>query len=94
MGSTERSGVFCSTFGTVTSENEVDKRQLHREQRLHLHRRRTGEENVCDDDEDDNRDNDQPSAGQEEEARAYILDLGGWKSEIAPYWAVRHGGAL
>jgi len=55
-----------------------------------------GGENVCDDDEDDNRDNDQPSAGQEErtEARAYILDLGGWKSEIAPYWAVRHGGAL
>lgn len=52
--------------------------------------------NVSGDDEDDNRDNDQPSAGQEKraEARAYILDLGGWKSEIAPYWAVRHGGAL
>ncbi|KAL6258959.1 hypothetical protein P5V15_008884 [Pogonomyrmex californicus] len=48
------------------------------------------------DDNDDNDDNDQPSAGQEEqaEARVYILDLGGWKSEIAPYWAVRHGGAL
>lgn len=49
-------------------------------------------------DDDDNDDNDQPSAGQEEraEARAYILDLGGWKSEIAPYRAVRrgHGGAL
>ncbi|KZC09330.1 hypothetical protein WN55_11070 [Dufourea novaeangliae] len=30
------------------------------------------------------------------EARAYILDLGGWKSEIAPYRAVRRdqGGAL
>lgn len=49
---------------------------------------------VGDDDDDD--DNDQPSADQEEraEARAYILDLDGWKSEIAPYWAVRRGGAL
>lgn len=41
MGSTERSGAFWSTFGTVTSKSEVDKRQLHREQRLHLCRRRT-----------------------------------------------------
>lgn len=41
MGPTERSGVFWSTFGTVTSESEVDKRQLYREQRLHLCQRRT-----------------------------------------------------
>lgn len=44
MGSTERSGAFWSTFGTVTSKSEVNKRQLHREQRLHLRRRRTGGE--------------------------------------------------
>lgn len=53
---------------------------------------------VDNNDEDDNDDNKQPSAGQEERAvaRAYILDLGGWKSEIAPYRAVRRGheGAL
>lgn len=48
-----------------------------------------------DDGEED--DNDQPSArGASGGAGVYILDLGGWKSEIAPYWAVRrgYGGAL
>ena len=37
-----------------------------------------------------------PGGKKREEAGAYILDLGGWKSEIAPYRAVRrdHGGAL
>jgi len=40
MESTERSGVFWTTFGTVTSESEVDKRQP-AEQHLQLRQRKT-----------------------------------------------------
>lgn len=54
-------------------------------------------ENVDNDDDDEEDDNDQPSTrGASGGAGVYILDLGGWKSEIAPYWAMRrgYGGAL
>lgn len=53
--------------------------------------------NVGDDNDDEEDDNDQPSTrGASRGAGVYILDLGGWKSEIAPYWAVSRGyeGAL
>lgn len=54
--------------------------------------------NVGDDNDDEEDDNDQASTerGASGGAGVYILDLGGWKSEIAPYWAVSrgYGGAL
>jgi len=95
MGPIERSEAFWDTFGTVTSESKVDKSDNSKSD-VYTSVEGTGG-NVGDDNDDEEDDNDQPSTrGASGGAGVYILDLGGWKSEIAPYWAVSrgYGGAL